>query len=113
MEDDAIMKDIGIPVKNKPTKDCTDKYCPYHGNLKIRGRTFLGTITSDKMTSSVVVSWPYTTALPKYERMIRNNSKVTAHIPPCIHAKKNDKVLIAECRPLSKKKTFVVIEKIE
>ncbi|MFH1431770.1 MAG: 30S ribosomal protein S17 [archaeon] len=107
------MKNIGIPIKNKPTKDCNDTNCPYHGNLKIRGRTFHGTITSDKMESSVGVTWAYTTTLPRFERLMRNKSKVTAHIPPCIHAKKGDKVLIAECRPLSKKKSFVVVEKIE
>ena len=107
------MKNIGIPAKNKPKKECTDKNCPYHGSLKIRGRTFEGTVTSDKMETSIVVSWPYTTSMPKYERLMRNNSRVTAHIPPCIHAKKGDKVRIAECRPISKNKSFVVIEKIE
>ncbi|RLG15634.1 MAG: 30S ribosomal protein S17 [Candidatus Nanohalarchaeota archaeon] len=107
------IKNIGIPTKNKPKEECSDKNCPFHGSLKVRGRTFLGTIISEKMDSSVIVSWSYTTSLPKYERLMRNNSKIAAHIPPCIHAKKGDKVLISECRPLSKKKSFVVIEKTE
>jgi small subunit ribosomal protein S17 len=33
-----------------------------------------------------------------------------AHNPPCINAKEGDVVKIAECRPLSKTKKFVVIE---
>ena len=104
-------KNIGIPTENKPQETCTDDNCPFHGTLKIRGRTFEGTVTSDKMDSSVVVEWPYTTRLPKFERIMRNKSRLAAHLPPCIHAKKGDKVLIAECRPLSKTKSFVVIEK--
>ncbi len=106
-------KNIGIPIKNKPKEICDDKNCPFHGSLKVRGKTFLGTITSDRMESSVVVSWSYTTSISKYERLMRNSSRVTAHIPPCIHAKKGDKVMISECRPMSKNKSFVVIEKIE
>ena len=43
----------------------------------------------------------------------RMNSRITAHNPPCIDAKTGDKVKIAECRPLSKTKNFVVVEKEE
>ncbi|MFQ6105493.1 MAG: 30S ribosomal protein S17, partial [Candidatus Hydrothermarchaeaceae archaeon] len=32
------------------------------------------------------------------------------HNPACIGAKKNDKVKIMGCRPISKGKTFVVVE---
>ncbi|MFH8110199.1 MAG: 30S ribosomal protein S17, partial [Candidatus Aenigmatarchaeota archaeon] len=40
-------------------------------------------------------------------------TRVYAHLPPCLDVKVGDKVKIAECRPLSKIKHFVVIEKIE
>jgi len=39
------------------------------------------------------------------------NSRITAHNPPCIAARRGEKVKIAECRPLSKTKSFVVVEK--
>ena len=41
------------------------------------------------------------------------NSRITAHNPPCLDAQRGDKVKIAECRPLSKTKNFVVVEKGE
>jgi len=106
------VRNIGIPVKNLPGDSCDDPNCPYHGHLKIRGRVFVGTVVSDKMPLSATVEWPYTTAIPKYERYMRKKSKVSAHNPRCIKAHKGDKVRIAECRPLSKTKKFVIIEKL-
>ncbi|MBN1455027.1 MAG: 30S ribosomal protein S17, partial [Methanomicrobia archaeon] len=41
----------------------------------------------------------------------KRQSKIHAHNPPCINAKVGDIVKIAECRPLSKTKSFVVVEK--
>ena len=45
-------------------------------------------------------------------RYEKRRSKILAHNPPCIDAKKGDKVKIAECRPISKNVSFVVVEKI-
>ncbi|MBQ7621081.1 MAG: 30S ribosomal protein S17, partial [Candidatus Methanomethylophilaceae archaeon] len=36
-----------------------------------------------------------------------------AHASPCLGLKVGDKVTIAECRPLAKTETFVVIDKKE
>ena len=41
------------------------------------------------------------------------SSRITAHSTPCVDAQVGDMVRIAECRPLSKTKSFVVVEKIE
>lgn len=103
-------RDIGVPVKNPPTHICSDKNCAYHGQLSVRGRIFEGTVISDKMDKGVVVEWDYLQALPKYKRFMRKKSRVVAHNPPCINAHKDNVVRIAECRPLSKTKSFVVIE---
>jgi small subunit ribosomal protein S17 len=46
----------------------------------------------------------------KYKRYEKRSSKLHAHNPPCIGAKTGDMVKIAECRPLSKSTTFVVVE---
>jgi len=97
----------------QPAAECDDVDCPFHGTLSVRGKTMDGVIVSDKMTKSVVVSIEYTRYFPKYERYARMNSRITAHNPPCIDAKTGDKVTIAECRPLSKTKSFVVVEKEE
>ncbi|MEN6294046.1 MAG: 30S ribosomal protein S17, partial [Methanobacterium sp.] len=37
-------------------------------------------------------------------------SKIQAHLPDCMNVNVGDSVKIAECRPLSKTKNFVVIE---
>ncbi|UCH56749.1 MAG: 30S ribosomal protein S17 [Candidatus Bathyarchaeota archaeon] len=95
----------------QPETVCDDVNCPFHGALSLRGRMMVGTVVSDRMQKSVVVSIEYTKYYPKYERYARMNSRITAHNPPCINAKEGEKVKIAECRPLSKTKSFVVVEK--
>ncbi|HZK30637.1 MAG TPA: 30S ribosomal protein S17, partial [Methanoregula sp.] len=49
----------------------------------------------------------------KYKRYEKRSSKLHAHSTPCLHAKVGDMVKIAECRPLSKSTTFVVIEVLQ
>ena len=106
-------KDIGVPVSNPPKLACSDPNCPYHGHLSIRGRIFEGAVISDKMDKGVVVEWDYLLELPKYKRFMRKKSRVPAHNPPCINAHTGNVVRIAECRPLSKTKSFVVIETLK
>ncbi|RLJ04827.1 MAG: 30S ribosomal protein S17 [Candidatus Aenigmatarchaeota archaeon] len=98
---------------NPPEKTCNDKTCPWHGHLKVRGRVFIAKVVNDKNRASIVVEWPYTKFVHKYERYEKRKTKITVHNPKCIDAKKGDYVKIAECRPISKTKHFVVIEKIK
>ncbi len=91
-------------------KKCTDKNCPIHGTLSTRGRVLEGIVVSDKMRSTVVVRRDHVTYIPKYERYRKSSSRISAHNPECIGAKAGDRVKIAECRPLSKTKNFVVVE---
>lgn len=92
-------------------RDCGDVNCPFHGTLSVRGRVLDGVVVSDKMEKSVVVNIEYVRFHPKYERYAHMNSRITAHNPPCIAARIGDRVRIAECRPISKTKAFVVVEK--
>lgn len=96
---------------NPPSATCDDINCPFHGTLSVRGKVMDGVVVSDRMQKSVVVKIEYVDYYPKYERYARKSSRITAHNPPCIGAKRGDKVKIAECRPLSKTKSFVVVEK--
>ncbi|MCQ5340281.1 MAG: 30S ribosomal protein S17 [Candidatus Methanomethylicia archaeon] len=96
----------------KPKASCSDKKCPFHGNVTIRGRILTGRVVSDRMQRTVVVQVDYLKYYPKYKRYARCKSKIHAHNSPCIAAKKGDIVRIAECRPLSKTVAFVVIEKV-
>ena len=105
------VRDIGYDVK-KPEKECADENCPFHGKLPIRGKILEGNVVSSKMFNTVIVERNYLHFLPKYERYERRRSRTAAHNPSCINAKKGDRVKIAECRPLSKTKHFVVIEKM-
>ena len=105
------VRDIGIDVK-PPEKECNDPNCPFHGTLSVRGKILEGIVVSDKMHRTVIVRRDYLHYVPKYERYERRHSRIPAHNPDCINAKVGDKVRIAECRPLSKTKHFVVIEKV-
>lgn len=106
-----MARDIGLDVI-PPSAECEDINCPFHGKLPVRGQIFEGVVVSDKMTDTVVVQREYTRRISKYERMEKRRSKIHAHNPPCIDAHKGDVVRVAECRPLSKTKSFVVIAKV-
>ncbi len=104
------MRDIGIDVR-APEKACEDPNCPFHGSLPVRGQIIEGEVVSDRAPKTVVVVRSYLKKIAKYERYEKRRSKIHAHNPPCINARVGDMVKIAECRPLSKTKSFVVIEK--
>ena len=97
----------------QPEQICDDENCPFHGSLSVRGRMLEGEVVSSRMAKSVVIRIQYTRYNNKYERYSRMRSRITAHSTPCIDAQVGDMVRIAECRPLSKTKSFVVVEKIE
>jgi small subunit ribosomal protein S17 len=109
-----MIRNIGLDVK-LPKSICEDHLCPFHGNhpLRIRGRIFIGVVQNNKMNNTVIVRRDYLIYSRKYERYARSRSTIPAHNPPCIDAKIGDKVKIAECRPVSKTVSFVVIEKLE
>lgn len=103
------MRDIGLDVR-APEKACSDPNCPFHGSLPVRGQVFDCKVVSDKMESTVVVLREFEKRAAKFERFEKRRSKIHAHNPPCIDAKAGDRVKIAECRPLSKTKAYVVVE---
>lgn len=100
-------------VLKKPKKTCEDRNCPFHGELPIRGRILEGVVVSAKMDKTVIVQRDYLHYVPKYKRYERRRSRIPSHNPPCLNVKEGDRVKIAECRPISKTVSFVVIEKLE
>jgi small subunit ribosomal protein S17 len=102
-------RDIGIDVK-PPERTCEDVKCPWHGRLPIRGKIIEGIVVSARAQKTVVVERPYLHYIQKYERYERRHSRIAAYNPECLEAKEGDLVKIAETRPLSKTKAFVVIE---
>lgn len=107
----AKVKHRKIGVKARPPeKVCIDVKCPWHGNLSLRGRVFVGTVASARAPKTAIVEWGFVHYLPKYERYERRHSRIAAYNPECIGARPGDIVKIAECRPLSKTKAFAVVE---
>ena len=104
-------RNIGLNVK-APEESCNDKNCPFHGSLPVRGQILQGVVSSKKMQHAIKIKREYMNYIPKYERYEKRTSSYTVHCPPCIKAEVGDEVRIAECRPLSKTISFVVIEKI-
>lgn len=69
-----------------------------------------GVVVSDKMMKTVTVSVVRFTKHPKYGKYLKTSKKYKAHDEAGIY-KMGDKVIIEECRPLSKDKSFVVLGK--
>ncbi|MBI2085347.1 MAG: 30S ribosomal protein S17 [Candidatus Aenigmarchaeota archaeon] len=105
-------QNIGVDAE-PPAKTCDDEKCCWHGSLPVRGRVFEGKVISDRASKTVVVKWGYNKLITKYQRYERRNTTLRAYNPECIAAKTGDTVKIAECRPLSKTKSFIVVEKLE
>ncbi|MEX2497181.1 MAG: 30S ribosomal protein S17 [Woeseia sp.] len=75
-------------------------------------RTVVGRVVSDKMDKSVSVSVERLIKHPVYGKYIRKTSKVMAH-DETNECKQGDRVAIRECRPMSKKKAWQVVNVIE
>lgn len=105
-------RDIGVKVV-APGKACNDYHCPFHGTLPIRGNVFTGTVVGSRVPKTLKVEWERKVFIKKYERYMKKRTKVSVHCPPCFEVSDGDVVKIAECRPISKTKHFVIIEKVE
>jgi small subunit ribosomal protein S17 len=80
--------------------------------IKTRGRTFTGVVVDAKMQTTATVEWPRRKYVSKFERYMTSRTRVKAHNPQSIDAKKGDIVKLVECRPISKTKHFIIIEKV-
>jgi small subunit ribosomal protein S17 len=80
--------------------------------MRARRKTLVGTVTSDKMDKTVVVTVERVTRHPLYGKVIKLSKKYKAH-DENNEAKVGDTVRICECRPISKDKSFFVQEILE
>ena len=83
-----------------------------NNSVSLRGRTFRGVVIADAMQKTVTVEWERRKHVPKYERYEKKRTRIKAHNPENINAKKGDIVEIQECRPISKTKSFVIVKKV-
>jgi small subunit ribosomal protein S17 len=72
-------------------------------------RVLQGVVVSDKNDKTVVVSVERRFAHPVLKKTVRTSKKYHAHDEQNRH-KEGDVVRIRECRPISRKKCWVVIE---
>ncbi len=100
---------VGINVE-EPERECQDPNCPFHGELSVRGQIIEGTVISDKADRTITVERSFYKFINKYERYEKRNSKIKAHKPDCLDIEVGNTVKIAECRPISKTKHFVLVE---
>ena len=75
-------------------------------------RTQTGRVVSNKMDKSVTVLLERQIKHALYGKYIKRSTKVRAHDEEN-SCNEGDKVMIAECRPLSKSKSWRVIEILE
>jgi small subunit ribosomal protein S17 len=81
-------------------------------NEKAAGRRTIGRVVSSKMQKSVTVSVERLVRHPVYGKFIRRTTKVMAHDEDGT-CRQGDTVAIVECRPISKHKSWRVVEVLD
>lgn len=82
------------------------------GGERGRRREEIGVVTSSQMDKTVVVSVERAALHPLYKKVVRVRKKFLAH-DDSNECGAGDRVKIAECRPLSKRKRWRVVEVVE
>ncbi len=78
---------------------------------KLKGRTLIGKVVSDKMQKTIVVVIERSVKHPKYGKILRRRTKLHAHDEHEV-CKIGNIVKIRESRPISKMKSWVLDEVI-
>ena len=106
-----MTRNIGLPVKESKSKiDENEKNNPFNGSLSIRGKLFEGTVIDAKAKGTVVIQKELPIYFKKFKRYGRSKNKIHAHIPSNLNVQKGDRVTAAECRPISKSVSYVIVE---
>lgn len=80
--------------------------------MRERRNTLVGIVTSDKMDKTVVVTVERSARHPLYGKVVKVYKKYKVH-DEHNDAKEGDVVMICECRPISKDKSYFVQEILE
>jgi len=75
-------------------------------------RTVQGTVVSDKMDKTITVSIVRQVKHPIYGKFIKRTTKIHAH-DETNQCNMGDVVTIRECRPLSKNKSWTLVDVLE
>ena len=102
---------IGLDVADPPrAADPSEAANPFNGSLRIRGKLFEGTVVSAKARGTVVIEKESPVYFTKFKRYARSRSSIHAHVPGNLDVREGSRVLAAECRPLAKSVSYVVVE---
>ena len=106
-----MTRNIGISVK-KSTKPPMngEKNNPFNGSLSIRGKLFEGIVVNTKAKNTVTIEKKSSINFSKFRRYGRSKNRIHAHVPSNLDIGEGDRVIAAECRPISKSVSFVIIE---
>ena len=106
-----MTRNIGLAVK-KPTKKPLDNENnnPFAGSLTIHGKIFEGVVTKAKAKGTVVLERNAPIYFTKFRRYGRSKNKIHAHVPSNLNVQEGNTVIAAECRPISKSVSFVIVE---
>lgn len=77
-----------------------------------RGREEVGVVLSDRMDKTIVVAVERASSHPLYKKVVRTRRKFVAHDEQN-DCRIGDRVRIAECRPMSRRKRWRVTEVLE
>jgi small subunit ribosomal protein S17 len=75
-------------------------------------RTVQGRVVSDKMDKTITVMVERTVKHPIYGKFIKRSTKLHAHDEANV-CNEGDLVSVTECRPLSKSKTWMLVDVLE
>ncbi|MFH1552735.1 MAG: 30S ribosomal protein S17 [Candidatus Omnitrophota bacterium] len=75
-------------------------------------KTIVGTVVSGKMDKTVTIEWETRKRHPLYKKFVTRHAKIKAHDEKN-ESSVGDLVKIAETRPISKTKSWVVVEVLE
>ena len=105
-----MSRNIGIKVKS-PKEDPAenDKKNPFNGTLSVRGKLFEGKVVKTKAKNTVVIQKESPVYFSKFKRYARSKNSIHAHVPSNLEINEGDIVIAAECRPLAKSVSFVVV----
>lgn len=80
--------------------------------IQRRKKVLIGTVVSDKMEKSAVVSVSRTIQHPLYKRTMKQNKKYKIH-DEANECRVGDRIRLIECRPISKDKCWRLLDVVQ
>ena len=106
-----MTRNIGLKIKHlqkNHEKEIRKIHLTEH--FSIRGKLFEGKVVKSKGKNTVVLQKEAPVYFSKFKRYGRSTSRIHAHVPSNLQVNEGDTVIAAECRPIAKSVSFVVVE---